>query len=206
MCSYNKVNGQYACSNDHILNEVLKGDLGFQGFVQSDWWAVHEPSFLDGLDQEMPGRAPELFLSPMNTSQHPERVDDAVTRILSAMYHVNVPETSSCSPPGCSEWFVRNVTGPSHRALAKNLAAESIVLLKNQDGLLPISNVSVKRIAIIGSVAVGESYDPAGAGQGLGKSWHSGDYYSGGGSGHLTGDVIKTLDGLSALVCLSLTC
>ena len=140
MCSYNKVDGQYSCSNSYILNDVLKGELGFQGFVQSDWWAVHEPSFLDGLDQEMPGKAPELFMSPSNTSKHPERVDEAVTRILSAMYKVNVPGTSSCSPPNCSDWFVRDVTGTSHRALATSLTTESIVMLKNDDELLPISN------------------------------------------------------------------
>ncbi len=61
---------------------------------------------------------------------------------------------------------------------------------------------SVKKIAIIGSVADSESYDPAGATQGLGMSWHSGDYYSGGGSGHLTGNVITTLQGLSARAAL----
>ena len=72
---------------------VRKGELGFQGFVQSDWWAVHEPSFVQGLDQEMPGQAPELFLSPGNTSQHPQRVDEAATRILAAMYKVNLHET-----------------------------------------------------------------------------------------------------------------
>lgn len=61
---------------------------------------------------------------------------------------------------------------------------------------------SVKKIAIIGSVADSESYDPAGATQGLGKSWFSGDYYSGGGSGHLTGNVTTTLQGLSARAAL----
>ena len=70
-----------------------KGELGFQGFVQSDWWAVHEPSFVQGLDQEMPGQATELFLSPSNTSQHPQRVDEAATRILAAMYKVHLHET-----------------------------------------------------------------------------------------------------------------
>jgi len=201
MCSYNKVDGQYSCSNSYILNDVLKGELGFQGFVQSDWWAVHEPSFVQGLDQEMPGQATELFLSPSNTSQHPQRVDEAATRILAAMYKVNLHETSSCSPPNCSEWFVRNVTTSSHKALTKSLATDSIVLLKNEESLLPISK-SVKRIAIIGSVADSESYDPAGATQGLGLQWWSGDYYSGGGSGHLTGNVTSALQGLSARAAL----
>ena len=74
-------------------SRARKGELGFQGFVQSDWWAVHEPSFVQGLDQEMPGQATELFLSPSNTSQHPQRVDEAATRILAAMYKVNLHET-----------------------------------------------------------------------------------------------------------------
>eukprot|EP00438_Fugacium_kawagutii_P010071 Skav224306 [mRNA] locus=scaffold3003:81753:88056:- [translate_table: standard] len=140
MCSYNKIDGVYSCSNNEFLNEVLKGELNFQGFVQSDWWAVHEPSFLEGLDQEMPGEALELFLSPVNTSQYPERVDEAATRILAAMYHVNLFETSSCAPPNCSDWFVRNITSASHVALASSLASEAIVLLKNENELLPISH------------------------------------------------------------------
>ena len=59
------------------------------------------------------------------------------------------------------------------------------------------------KIAIIGSVADSESYDPNGVGQGLGSSWHSGDYYSGGGSGHLTGQVIKPLAALKARAALA---
>jgi len=202
MCSYNKVDGKYSCSNSHMLKDVLKGELGFQGFVQSDWWALHEPSFLEGLDQEMPGKGPELFLSAENTSEHPERLNDAVLRILAAIYKVNLPETSSCSPPNCTEWFKRDVASASHAALAKSLTVDSVVLLKNEDQLLPINKTTVRKIAIIGSVAVSDSYDPAGVGQGMGMSWFSGDYYSGGGSGHMTGNVIKTLDGLSARATL----
>ena len=71
MCSYNKVDGVHSCSNHHILTEVLKGELGFQGFVQSDWWAVHQPSFVEGLDQEMPGAAPEVFLRRIQHFQAP---------------------------------------------------------------------------------------------------------------------------------------
>ena len=52
MCSYNFIDGVQSCSNHHFLVEVLKGELNFQGFVQSDWWAVLYPSFMEGLDQE----------------------------------------------------------------------------------------------------------------------------------------------------------
>ncbi len=56
MCSYNKINGKYACGNPDTLNKILKGEVGFQGFVTSDWGATHATDFInDGLDMEMPG-------------------------------------------------------------------------------------------------------------------------------------------------------
>jgi beta-glucosidase len=56
MCSYNRVNGLYACGNAEVLNSILRGELGFAGFVTSDWGAVHDTTFInDGLDLEMPG-------------------------------------------------------------------------------------------------------------------------------------------------------
>ena len=58
-------------------------------------------------------------------------------------------ETSSCSPPNCSEWFVRNVTTSSHKALTKSLATDSIVLLKNEESLLPISDL-VGLVGLVG--------------------------------------------------------
>merc|ERR1711933_594963 len=65
MCSYNKVNGVHACENSRVLSQVLKGTLGFKGYVQSDWWATHSTSLKEGLDQEMPGNEgdPEQFFS-----------------------------------------------------------------------------------------------------------------------------------------------
>ena len=60
MCSYNKLNGTYACGNKEILIDILRNELGFKGFVTSDWGAVHAPSFINnGLDMEMPGPAPK---------------------------------------------------------------------------------------------------------------------------------------------------
>eukprot|EP00971_Amphidinium_carterae_P275833 5473251-Amphidinium_carterae.1 len=58
MCSYNRVNGTYACSNPELLSRDLKARMGFKGFIVSDWWAVQEPAELaipSGLDVEMPG-------------------------------------------------------------------------------------------------------------------------------------------------------
>jgi len=70
MCSYNKVNGHFACGNPDTLKTILKGELGFKGFVTSDWGAVHSVYFLnDGLDMEMPGQIPDdsPFASLMHT-------------------------------------------------------------------------------------------------------------------------------------------
>jgi len=65
MCSYNKVNGTYACGNRDVLIKILREELGFKGFVTSDWGATHAPSFInDGLDMEMPGPGPKD--SPMS--------------------------------------------------------------------------------------------------------------------------------------------
>lgn len=57
MCSYNKINGVYACESDYAINQLLKGQLGFKGFVQSDWSATHSTagSANSGLDMTMPG-------------------------------------------------------------------------------------------------------------------------------------------------------
>jgi beta-glucosidase len=59
MCSYNRINGPYSCGNQENLTEFLKGQIGFKGFVTSDWGATHATDFINaGLDMEMPGRYP----------------------------------------------------------------------------------------------------------------------------------------------------
>lgn len=75
MCSYNKVNGTYACGNKETLIDILRNDMGFQGFVTSDWGATHAPSFINnGLDMEMPGPGPKdspLLLFSFFTTEKP---------------------------------------------------------------------------------------------------------------------------------------
>jgi beta-glucosidase len=150
MCSYNLADGSWACENDYLLNQVLKKDFKFKGFVLSDWAATHSTvkAALAGLDQEMPGDD-NHFGAPLKKAvedgQVPQaRLDDMVHRILRSMFAAGVVD----DPP------VRTVVDP-FRGLedAQHIAEESIVLLKNSDHILPLKATSTASIALIGSHA-----------------------------------------------------
>jgi len=209
MCSYNQVNGTFSCENDRTLQTDLKNGMGFQGFVQSDWGATHSTSVSQGLDMEMPmdtdGASPPYYFDEAKLAKLPaSAIDDAVERTLAAMVRLNVVAESKgatadkCSPPA-QACLMANVTSDAHAAIARSAAAASIVLLKNDNGLLPLSGagpMATRKIAIIGAAANGSAFDPT-SDQGHG-SWNTGDYYSGGGSGHITaGRLITPLAGLS---------
>jgi beta-glucosidase len=149
MCSYNKVNGDYACENDYLLNEVLKKDFEFKGWVLSDWGGTHSTNkaALAGLDQEMPGD--QYFGAALKTAvdsrQVPEaRLNDMVHRILRSMFAAGIID----NPP------VRRVVDPFQGLEdAQHIAEESIVLLKNAGSLLPLDAAHTASIALIGSHA-----------------------------------------------------
>ena len=101
MCSYNQVNNSYACQNSKLLNGILKDELGFQGFVQSDWLGQRSgvASALSGLDMTMPGDGlrwqdgsglwgMELTKAVLNTSVPMERLNDMTMRIVAAWYQL----------------------------------------------------------------------------------------------------------------------
>jgi beta-glucosidase len=150
MCSYNLVEGNYACENDYLLNQVLKKEFKFKGWVLSDWGGTHSTvkSALNGLDQEMPGDD-NYFNAPLKKAvedgQVPlARLDDMVHRILRSMFAACVVD----DPP------VRSVVDPFRgRDDAQHIAEESIVLLKNSDGILPLKASPSASIALIGSHA-----------------------------------------------------
>jgi beta-glucosidase len=149
MCSYNKVNGDYACENDYTLNEALKKDWGFKGFVLSDWDGTHSTvkAALAGLDMEQP--ADKYFGAPLKAAvlegKVPEaRLDDMVHRIVRSMFASGIVD----HPP------VRRVVDPfAGRDDARKIEEESIVLLKNEDGALPLGVGSLKSMAVIGGRA-----------------------------------------------------
>ena len=150
MCSYNLVNGDHACENDYLLNQVLKKDFKFKGWVISDWAATHSTvkAALNGLDQDMPGDD-NYFSAPLKKAiedgQVPTaRLNDMVRRILRSMFDAGVVD----DPP------VRSVVDPFRgRDDAQHIAEESIVLLKNSGNILPLQASASTSIALIGSHA-----------------------------------------------------
>lgn len=140
--------------------------------------------------------APYYFSPSTLASLNASAVDEAATRLLTPMARLGLLNRTYCSPP-CESELRTNVTSATHAALARAAAAASIVLLQN-DGVLPLTPAKVRTIAVIGSACNSSAYNPAGANQGQG-GWHQGDYYSGGGSGHVTaGYVVSPLAGIAA--------
>ena len=149
MCSYNKVIGDWACENNWLLNEVLKGAWHFPGFVVSDWDGTHstDKAALAGLDVQMPGDEyfGEALKQSVAAGRIPmQRLNDMVHRLLRSMFSAGVID----HPP-----TPRSVVNPFQgRDDAQHIAEESIVLLKN-DGTLPLNAASLRSIAVIGAHA-----------------------------------------------------
>jgi len=153
MCSYNKVNGDWACENDYLLNQLLKKTWGFKGAVISDWNAAHTTAkaALAGLDAEQPGgpaeraRFGDALKKAVDAGEVPmSRVDEMVHRILRTAFAAGVVD----DPP-----LGRVVDPFKGAATALRVAEQSSVLLKNANALLPLDAARVKSIAIIGSKA-----------------------------------------------------
>ena len=150
MCGYNKVNGDWDCENDYLLNQVLKKDFGFKGWVMSDWGGTHTTTkaIMAGLDQEQPGSGffGDALKKAVESGEVPlARVNDAVHRILRSLFAVGVWD----NPPNPRQ-VVDVFKGLED---AQKIAEESIVLLKNAGNQLPLSAAAVKSIAVIGSHA-----------------------------------------------------
>jgi len=167
MSAYNKVNGTYCAENPYLLNDVLKKKWGFKGFVISDWGSTYSTAATvnAGMDLEMPGgeraktwlKLPGTiaagnggdFLSPDKVLAEVRdghisvaNIDDNVGRILRVIFSSGLFDQQHNALP--------SIDTPEHRKLARIAAAESIVLLKNAGGLLPIDSAKIKSIAVIG--------------------------------------------------------
>lgn len=162
MCAYNGVNGQRACENPGLLSGVLKNELKFKGFVRSDLGAVRNvPAAYDaGLDILRSGQSATLLAAVRSGLLPMSRINDAVTRVLREMFRFNLfdrPNPTSA---------LANATSPEDAALARIVAEQGTVLLKNAGGVLPLDNRVVHSIAVIGSDA-GEGARTQGVGSSL---------------------------------------
>jgi beta-glucosidase len=167
MSAYNKIDGLWCAENQHLLREVLKKEWGFRGFVVSDWGSTY--STVDtvnaGMDLEMPGGeamrywtttegfkvdgngagflTPDKVLPAVASGKiSPATIDDNAGRILRVMFQSGVFDKPTAA--------TGQVDTPEHRALARKIAEESIVLLKNAGGILPLDASKVHSIAVIG--------------------------------------------------------
>lgn len=146
MCAYNGVNGDYACENSFLLNEVLKKEWGFQGFVMSDWGGTHSTVKAShaGLDQEQPGdkfygAALKRAVEEGQVSQ--AELDEHVRRVLWAEFASGVVD----DPPR------KGVVDPRHGfEVARKIEEGGAVLLRNQGATLPLDAAKVRSIAVIG--------------------------------------------------------
>ncbi|WP_164861520.1 glycoside hydrolase family 3 C-terminal domain-containing protein [Microbacterium sp. CPCC 204701] len=157
MCAFNKVNGEYACGNDVLLNGILKGQLGFDGYVSSDFDATH--SFEDyeaGLDVPGPSydySADALLAAVEDGLVSQERVTDAARRVLRTFFALGIidnPPTGSFENPQPASTPLDAATVAAHDDVAESVANASAVLLRN-DGTLPLADEG--SIAVIGADA-----------------------------------------------------
>ncbi|MBM9508114.1 glycoside hydrolase family 3 C-terminal domain-containing protein [Actinacidiphila acididurans] len=151
MCSYSSVGGTYACESSQLLQQVLEGDLGFTGFVTSDWGGTHSTvaSANNGLDQEMNGSDfyGTALTDAVSSGQVPQAVlDGHVRRILTAMFAAGLFDTTQTGT------ITTPVSTDAHKATARQVAEEGSVLLKNSGNALPLGSAD-KKIAVIGDDA-----------------------------------------------------
>ncbi len=147
MCSYNRVNGDFACENKWLLTDVLKKDWDFKGFVLSDWGGTHstEQASKAGLDNEEPGRFffEDRYKAAVTAGTISQaEVDEHVHRILRAMFAAGVIDHPR-------ERSVVDVF--SGLDVARRIEEGGIVLLKNTAGALPLNAGNIHTIAVIGS-------------------------------------------------------
>lgn len=144
MCAYNKLNGTFCSEHHELLVDILKNEWGFEGLVVSDWGAVRDrvKALQGGLDLEMPGPKPRRVQAVVEAVRNGELdeavLDEAVRRILKVIFK------AVQTPKG------KEYDKDAHHALARRIAGEGIVLLKN-NGILPLQNT--RHIAIIGQSA-----------------------------------------------------
>jgi beta-glucosidase len=170
MCSYNEVNGKFACGNSDTLVNVLRDELHFKGFVTSDWGATHAVTFInDGLDMEMPGtvetgRPREAYFTQLKSAVQSGKVSEvtinrATGRILLEMDRFGL----------LTGRVARQITPPlvaENAPVIEKTSEDAAVLLKNNDSALPLKKSDLQSLALIGpgagqTIAIGQPGEKA---------------------------------------------
>lgn len=198
MCGYNRANHSYACQNSKLLNGILKTELGFEGFVVSDWVAQHTgiASANAGLDVVMPNAGywgKNLTDAVTNGSVSTDRLDDMATRVLAAWYYAD-QQHSYPSPSiytSTQKHFAVDGVAADHADLIAQIGAAGTVLVKNVNGTLPFKKPRFLCVygydATVKSVPW-ENYSRFGGGYEVNFGWNTfnGTMITGGGSGSNT--------------------
>ena len=149
MCSYNKINGAYACNNPDTLIAILRDQMGFRGFVTSDWGANHTPDFVkDGLDLEMPGPMAKNFEQTLRNAvdsgaESEAAIDRAVGRILCQMDRFGLLD-------GKSKHTITPIDTAADAPVVEKTSEDAAVLVRNNDGALPLTEDDLRSLALIG--------------------------------------------------------
>lgn len=156
MCAYNKLNGEYCSENYRLLTEILRNEWGFEGFVVSDWGAVNDrdKGLSSGLELQMPadgGMGDNLIVEAVKRNRLSEGVlDEAVERILNIIF-------KAVENKGENVIYSKE----KHHELARKIAGECMVLLKNEEKILPLEKE--ENIAVIGELATKVRYQGGGS-------------------------------------------
>ncbi|TDL33447.1 glycosyl hydrolase [Arthrobacter nitrophenolicus] len=155
MASYNRINGVFASENAWLLTSVLRDEWGYDGVVVSDWGAVHDPvaALKAGLDLRMPGRLEDPRIGKAAAA---EEIDRELERTAIRLKLLADRTSRDAADPG-------DVDLDAHHRLTRRAAAESAVLLKNEQATLPLEPGAMKRLAVIGELARSPRYQGAGS-------------------------------------------
>ena len=168
MVSYSSWNGQKMHGNKYLLTDVLKGELKFQGFLVSDWAAIDQisPDYKSDIEKSINAGLDMIMIpiGPGTTNNYVEfiqdlkalvaegkvsqaRIDDAVSRILRIKFQMGLFDSTTTDPK-----LTAGIGSSEHRAVARNCVRESLVLLKNEQHLLPLSK-KLKHLVVVGAAA-----------------------------------------------------
>jgi beta-glucosidase len=168
MAAYNKVMGEYACENSRLLKEILRDEWKFEGVVISDWAAVSDrvEAIRAGMDLEMPGSKgaydPEVHQAIQDGRLSPSAIDECAKRVVRLIQEYQ-PKGDHTEQAAHQDTSKAQAMFDRHDQLAREIAQECIVLLQNDDDLLPLNQSKIRNVSVIGDFAKNSRYQGMGS-------------------------------------------